>query len=92
MYSFMGKHQYCRCSEVTKRNHSYAGRVDYVNTGYRKFRFVGGQGRVNMKNRCYTYFRIVGQFNTDDISNILNLTPKKKWDIGDARPNGSRER
>lgn len=51
---------------------------------------MGGQGRVNMKNRCYTYFRIVGQFNTDDISNILNLTPEKKWDIGDARPNGSK--
>ncbi len=43
-----------------------------------------------MKNRCYTYFRIVGKFNTDDISNILNLTPEKKWDIGDARVNGSK--
>ena len=34
-----------------------------------------------MKHRCYTYFRIVGKFNTDDISNILNLTPEKKWSI-----------
>ena len=37
-----------------------------------------------MNNRCYTYFRIVGKFNTDDISHILNLTPEKKWDIGDV--------
>ena len=43
-----------------------------------------------MKNRCYTYFRIVGKFNTDDVSNILKLTPEKKWDIGDPRPNGSK--
>lgn len=43
-----------------------------------------------MNNRCYTYFRIVGKFNTDDISHILNLTPEKKWDIGDVRPNGSK--
>lgn len=43
-----------------------------------------------MKNRCYTYFRIVGKFNTNDISNILGLTPEKKWDIGDARVNGSK--
>ena len=41
-----------------------------------------------MNNRCYTYFRIVGKFYTDDISHILNLTPEKKWDIGDVRPNG----
>ena len=43
-----------------------------------------------MNNRCYTYFRIVGKFYTDDISHILNLTPEKKWDIGDVRPNGSK--
>ncbi len=43
-----------------------------------------------MNNRCYTYFRIVGKLNTDDISHILNLTPEKKWDIGDVRPNGSK--
>ena len=42
-----------------------------------------------MENSCYTYFRIVGQFHTDDISNILGLTPEKKWDIGDTRKNGS---
>ena len=41
-----------------------------------------------MNNRCYTYFRIVGKIYTDDISHILNLTPEKKWDIGDVRPNG----
>ena len=41
-----------------------------------------------MNNRCYTYFRIVGKFYTDDISHILNLTPEKKWDIGDVRQNG----
>lgn len=38
-----------------------------------------------MKNSCYTYFKIVGQFNTDDISDILGLTPEEKWDIGDER-------
>lgn len=43
-----------------------------------------------MKNSCYTYFRIVGQFKTNDISNILELTPEKKWDIGDSRINGSK--
>lgn len=42
-----------------------------------------------MKNSCYTYFKIVGQFNTDDISDILGLTPEEKWDIGDERKNGS---
>lgn len=41
-----------------------------------------------MKNSCYTYFRIVGKFNTDDITDILKITPEGKWDIGDIRKNG----
>ena len=41
-------------------------------------------------NRCYTYFKIVGNFDPDDISAILNLTPEKSWKIGDLRRNGTK--
>ncbi len=41
------------------------------------------------KNKCYTYFAIKGDFNTKDISNRLDLTPTKQWDIGDYRQNGT---
>lgn len=40
-------------------------------------------------NNCYTYFRIVGNFNPDEVSKILNLTPEKTWKIGDLRRNGT---
>ena len=44
---------------------------------------------MNTRNSCYTYFRIVGNFNPDDISALLNLTPEESWKIGDLRRNGS---
>ena len=45
---------------------------------------------MNTRNSCYTYFRIVGDFNPDDISALLNLTPEKSWKIGDLRCNGTK--
>ena len=45
---------------------------------------------MNTRNSCYTYFRIVGDFNPDDISALLNLTPEKSWKIGDLRRNGTK--
>ena len=42
------------------------------------------------RNTCYTYFKIVGDFNPDEISKILNLTPEKTWKIGDLRRNGTK--
>ena len=45
---------------------------------------------MNTRNSCYTYFRIVGNFNPDDISALLNLTPEESWKIGDLRRNGTR--
>ena len=45
---------------------------------------------MNTRNSCYTYFRIVGNFNPDDISALLNLTPEKSWKIGDLRRNGTK--
>ena len=45
---------------------------------------------MNTRNSCYTYFRIVGNFNPDDVSERLNLTPEKAWRIGDLRCNGTR--
>ncbi len=41
------------------------------------------------KNSCYTYFRIVGNFEPDEISAILQLTPEAQWEIGDYRKNGT---
>ena len=45
---------------------------------------------MNTRNRCYTYFKIVGDFNPDDVSALLNLTPEKTRKIGDLRRNGTR--
>ena len=45
---------------------------------------------MNTRNSCYTYFRIVGDFNPDDVSERLGLTPEKTWKIGDLRRNGTR--
>ena len=45
---------------------------------------------MNTKNSCYTYFKIVGNFNPDDASKILNLTPEKSHKIGDMRHNGTK--
>lgn len=45
---------------------------------------------MNTRNSCYTYFRIVGNFNPDEISELLNLTPEKCWKIGDLRSNGTK--
>jgi hypothetical protein len=45
---------------------------------------------MNTRNSCYTYFRIVGDFNPDDVSERLGLTPEKSWKIGDLRRNGTR--
>ena len=45
---------------------------------------------MNTKNSCYTYFKIVGDFDPDDISALLNLTPERTWKIGDLRRNGTK--
>ena len=45
---------------------------------------------MNTRNSCYTYFRIVGNFNPDDVSALLNLTPEESWKIGDLRRNGAK--
>ena len=45
---------------------------------------------MNARNSCYTYFKIIGNFNPDDISELLNLTPEETWKIGDLRPNGTK--
>ena len=45
---------------------------------------------MNTRNSCYTYFRIVGNFNPDDVSTLLNLTPEESWKIGDLRRNGTK--
>lgn len=45
---------------------------------------------MNTRNSCYTYFKIVGDFNPDDVSKLLNLTPEKSWKIGDVRRNGTK--
>ena len=45
---------------------------------------------MKTRNSCYTYFKIVGNFNPDEISAILNLTPEKSWKIGDLRRNGTK--
>ena len=44
---------------------------------------------MNTRNSCYTYFKIVGNFNPDDVTELLNLTPEKTWKIGDLRRNGT---
>ena len=45
---------------------------------------------MNTRNSCYTYFRIVGDFNPDDISALLDLTPEESIKIGDLRRNGTK--
>ncbi len=45
---------------------------------------------MNIRNNCYTYFKIVGNFNPDEVSKLLNLTPEKSWKIGDVRQNGTK--
>ena len=44
---------------------------------------------MSTRNSCNTYFKIVGNFNPDDVSKLLNLTPEKTWKIGDLRSNGT---
>ena len=39
---------------------------------------------METRNRCYTYFRIAGNFNPDNVSELLNLVPEKSWKIGDS--------
>ena len=45
---------------------------------------------MKTRNSCYTYFMITGNFNPDDVSALLNLTPGKSWKIGDLRHNGTK--
>ncbi len=45
---------------------------------------------MNTRNSCYTYFKIVGNFNPDNVSKLLNLTPERSWKIGDLRRNGTK--
>lgn len=44
---------------------------------------------MDKRNSCYTYFAIKGDFNPDDITRLLELTPTNKWHIGDLRRNGT---
>lgn len=44
---------------------------------------------MSTRNSCNTYFKIVGNFNPDEVSELLNLTPEKTWKIGDLRRNGT---
>ena len=45
---------------------------------------------MDTRNSCYTYFKIVGNFNPDEVSALLNLTPEESWKIGDLRRNGTK--
>lgn len=45
--------------------------------------------RKNKSNRCYTYFRIVGDFDPDELTRRLELTPYESWKTGDAGSDGS---
>ena len=45
---------------------------------------------MKTRNSCYTYFRIFGNFNPDDISALLNLTPEESWKIGDLQCDGTK--
>lgn len=44
---------------------------------------------MSTRNSCDTYFKIVGNFDPDEVSKLLNLTPDKTWKIGDLRRNGT---
>ena len=37
------------------------------------------------KNSCYTYFKIRGDFDPDEVTEILGLQPDRTWKIGDLR-------
>lgn len=43
---------------------------------------------METRNSCYTYFAIVGDFNPDEVSKLLKLTPNKTRKIGDLRKDG----
>ena len=45
---------------------------------------------MDTRNSCYTYFKMVGNFNPDNISELLNLTPEKSWKTGDLRHDGTK--
>lgn len=45
---------------------------------------------MKTKNSCYTYFKIVGEFDPQEISNILEVNAEKSWRIGDTRIDGSK--
>ena len=45
---------------------------------------------MDTRNDCYTYFQIVGNFDPDQVSRLLNLTPETSWKIGDLRPSGTK--
>lgn len=40
------------------------------------------------KTGCYTYFTIVGDFNPDEVTELLDLNPFNKFSIGEDRPGG----
>lgn len=42
---------------------------------------------MKTRNSCYTYFKIVGNFNPDEVSELLNIKCEKSWKIGDKRSN-----
>lgn len=42
----------------------------------------------NGRNHCYTYFKITGDFNPDEITEMIGLSPSKCWCIGDLRKDG----
>lgn len=44
---------------------------------------------MKTKNDCYTSFQITGQFDPDEITKQLGLTPDRTWRIGDLRRDGS---
>lgn len=44
---------------------------------------------MNTRNSCYTYFKIVGDFNPEEVSILLKLSPEKSRKIGDLRKNGT---
>lgn len=44
---------------------------------------------MKTQNNCYTYFRIVGNFNPDEVSDLLNIKAEKSWKIGDKRNDGT---
>ena len=45
---------------------------------------------MKTRNSCYTYFKIVGEFDPQELSNILGLNAEKSWRSGDTRIDGSK--